>query len=1015
MSDELQGKPDENIPSQNNQKQDDQDTSGEVRIKGLSGLYEDWFLDYASYVILERAVPDLRDGLKPVHRRIMHSMREMDDGRYNKVANIIGNTMKYHPHGDASIGDALVQLGQKDLLIDMQGNWGNILTGDSAAAPRYIEARLSKFALDVVFNPKTTNWLLSYDGRNKEPEVLPVKFPLLLAQGVEGIAVGLASKILPHNFIELIDAAILFLKGKDFELYPDFPTGGMADISKYNDGLRGGRVRVRARISKEDKKTLIINEIPFSTNTSGLIDSIVQANDKGKIKIKRIEDNTAENVEIKIHLGAGVSPDQTIDALYAFSNCEVSLSPNSCVIDNDKPKFLGAKQLLRNSVDNTVELLKMELEIRKAELLEQWHFSNLEKIFIRERIYRDIEEAESWDDAIGLIDKGLDPYKKLFKREISRDDIIRLTEIKIKRISKYNEFKADEHIKDLEDQIAEVEYHLAHLVQYAIDYFKRIKQKYGAGRERKTELRSFENIDAASVAVSNVKLYANKTEGFVGTGLKKDEFLFECSDIDDIIVFRANGKFSVVKLADKTFIGKDIIHVGVFNKSDDRTIYNMIYRDGKAGTSYAKRFSITSVTRDREYDLTAGKPDSKVLYFTANPNGEAEIVKIKLRASSKVRRLSFDYDFSELAIKGRGSKGNIVSKHLVSNVALKEDGVSTLGARDIWYDDTVKRLNSEGRGVLLGAFGPEDRIITILSTGEYLMTGFDLSTHFDEDMIALYKYDPEKVWSVVYYDGTSSFYYIKRFKAEESDKKVKIITDHPKSSMLHISANAEPQVNIRFNTKDNPKMKEEELIDVVDFIDVKGYKAKGKRLTDKPVKKISLLEKVEEEAEQPSQKEEKITVNEPQADAVQEDEENKENANSKESSKKSNEKPHSKAEEEGLKKEVAPQSEKEEIQPEKASQKEKPDSEPKEKEEITPKEKVSTDAEKQVVAPSEEMADESSTDKVEKQKADASKPIEKRKSLKKPKKKKNGGSGETNAKGSVSLDSDEPLQMELDF
>lgn len=814
----------------------------EFRLKGLAGFFEDWFLDYASYVILERAVPDLRDGFKPVQRRIMQSMKEMDDGRFNKVANIIGNTMKYHPHGDASIGDALVQLGQKELLVDMQGNWGNILTGDRAAAPRYIEARPSKFALEVVFNPKTTNWLLTYDGRNKEPEVLPVKFPLLLAQGVEGIAVGLASKILPHNFIELLDASIAYLQNKDFVLFPDFVTGGMADISKYNDGLRGGRVRVRARISKEDKKTLIISEIPFSTTTSAIIDSIVLANDKGKIKIKKIEDNTAQNVEIKIHLGPGVSPDQTIDALYAFTQCEVSLSPNSCVIDNDKPKFLGVKKLLKISADNTVELLKMELEIRRNELMESWHYTNLEKIFIRERIYRDIEEAESWEDALLLIDKGLTPFKPIFKREITSDDIARLTEIRIKRISKYNEFKADEQINELENQIKEVEHHLAHLIEYSIDYFKNIRKKYGAGRERKTELRSFENIDAAAVAVSNVKLYVNREEGFIGTGLKKDEFLFECSDIDDIIVFRENGTFTVIKLADKVFVGKDIIHVGVFSKNDDRTIYNLIYRDGKAGNSYAKRFAITSITRDKIYHITQGKPESKILYFTANPNGEAEIIKIKLRPRAKIRRLNFDFEFSELAIKGRASRGNLVTKNLISTIILKEDGVSTLGARDIWYDDTVKRLNSDGRGIKLGAFGPEDKIVTILSTGEYLMTNYDLSNHFDEDMVALYKFDPEEIWTVVYFDGTSASYYLKRFNIEPSDKKVSMISDHVKSRMVHFSNNLNAAIKILFDTTENPKMKEEELIDASEFIDVKGFKARGKRITDKAIKKIELIE-----------------------------------------------------------------------------------------------------------------------------------------------------------------------------
>jgi topoisomerase-4 subunit A len=842
-----------NQEEQNNQADANNDSVDGGKIKGLSGLYQDWFLDYASYVILERAVPDIRDGLKPVQRRIMHSMKEMDDGRYNKVANIIGNTMKYHPHGDASIRDALVQLGQKDLLIDMQGNWGNILTGDPAAAPRYIEARLSKFAREVVFNAKTTNWLLSYDGRNKEPEVLPVKFPLLLAQGVEGIAVGLASKILPHNFNELIDAAIKYLRGRSFELYPDFITGGMADVSKYNDGLRGGKVRIRARITKEDKKTLIINEIPFSTTTSALIDSIITANDKGKIKIKKIEDNTAENVEIKITLGSGVSPDQTIDALYAFTNCEISISPNSCVIDDDKPKFLGVKEILKISADHTVSLLKMELEIRRSELMEQWHFSSLEKIFIRERIYREIEEAESWEAALELIDKGLEPYKKLFHREITRDDIVKLTEIKIKRISKYNEFKADEKIKELEEQIKEVEFHLAHLIDYAVDYYKNIKKKYGAGRERKTELRSFENIDAAAVAVSNVKLYANREEGFIGTGLKKDEFLFECSDIDDIIVFRSNGTFIVTKLADKVFVGKGIIHVGVFNKNDDRTIYNMIYRDGKGGPSYAKRFAITSITRDKVYHLTRGKPDSKVHYFTANPNGEAEIVKIKLRPRTKIRKLIFDFDFSTLAIKGRGAKGNTVTKNLISSVTLKEGGVSTLGARDIWYDDTVKRLNVDERGTYLGAFGPEDKIVTILSTGEYLLTGFDLSTHFHEDMIKICKYDPEAVWSVIYYDGKSGYYYLKRFKMDKTDKKVLMITEHPKSSMAYIIKSSGASVELIFDKKKNPKLKDTEIIDIDEFIDVKSYKARGKRLTTNPVKKMNLVE-VEEKREERGEK-----------------------------------------------------------------------------------------------------------------------------------------------------------------
>ncbi|OIP00034.1 MAG: DNA topoisomerase IV [Bacteroidetes bacterium CG2_30_33_31] len=812
------------------------------RIIGLSGLYKDWFLDYASYVILERAVPNLRDGLKPVQRRIMHSMKEMDDGRYNKVANIIGNTMKYHPHGDASIGEALVQLGQKDLLIDMQGNWGNPVTGDSAAAPRYIEARLSKFAIDVVFNAKTTNWLLSYDGRNKEPETLPIKFPLLLAQGVEGIAVGLASKILPHNFIELIDASISYLKGNSFELYPDFITGGMADVSKYNNGLRGGRVRVRAKISKIDKKILIITEIPFGTTTGSVIDSIIQANDKGKIKIKKIEDNTAENVEIKIVLGQGVSPDQTIDALYAFTICESSVSPNSCVIDENKPHFLGVKKLLKISTDHTVALLKLELEIRREELLESWHFANLEKIFIKERIYREIEEAESWDEALELIDKGLNPYKHLFKREITRDDISKLTEIKIKRISKYNEFKADEHIKEIEDELKDVDFHLEHLVDFAIDYFKEIKKKYGPGRERKTELRNFENIDAASVAVSNERLYINREEGFIGTGLKKDEFLFECSDIDDIIAFRDNGTFVVTKLADKIFIGKGIIHVGVFNKNEDRTIYNIIYRDGKVGSSFAKRFSVTSITRDKIYHITKGKPESFIHYFSANPNGEAEIVKVKLKQRAKVRKLIFDFDFSELAIKGRSAGGNTLTKYLVHQISLKEDGVSTLGAREIWFDDSVHRLNVDQRGIKLGKFHAEDKILTIMANGDCLLNSFDLSTHFDENMIHILKYNPDDIWTLVYFEGVSEYYYLKRFLIEKTDKKVSLLSDHPKSRFINISRAENIKVELIFDKTDKQKPINPEILDVEEFIDVKGFKAKGKRLSANKIKKINIIE-----------------------------------------------------------------------------------------------------------------------------------------------------------------------------
>lgn len=807
----------------------------------LTGLYEDWFLDYASYVVLERAVPNIQDGFKPVQRRLLHSMKEMDDGRYNKVANIIGHTMKYHPHGDRSIGDALVQMGQKELLIDTQGNWGNILTGDSSAAPRYIEARLSKFALEVVFNPKTTVWNLSYDGRNKEPETLPVKFPMLLAMGIEGIAVGMASKILSHNFIELIDASINYLRGKSFVLYPDFITGGLADVSKYNDGLRGGKVRLRARINKVDNKTLSITEIPFSTNTENLIESIVHANDKGKIKIKKIEDNTAENVEIMIHLGSNVSPDQTIDALYAFTRCEESISPNSTVIYNHKPVFLGMKEILKISTDQTVGLLKLELEIKRNELLEKWHFSSLEKIFIKERLYREIEEAESFDDAILIIDNALNPFKKLFKREITRDDIERLTEIKIRRISKYNEFKADEQIKSLEEEIDEVDYHLANLITFAIDYFKRIRDKFGKGKERKTELRSFDNINAAAVAVNNVKLYMNSEEGFIGTSLRKDEFVVECSDIDDIITFIDNGTFMVNRVSDKTFVGKGILYAGILKKNDDRTIYNVIYRDGKNGYNYIKRFSVTSITRDKIYHITKGTDDSKVLYFTANPNGEAEIIKVKLRPRPKLKKLAFDYDFKDILIKNRSANGNILTKNVISKISLKEDGISTLGARDLWFDPTVKKLNIAERGEYLGAFSAEDEILNILSTGQFMTTSQELSTHFSDELLRLIKLDLEKVWTAVYYEGDSKYYYIKRFKFISSDKVQDFITEHAKSKLIHITDNSKPQFEIIFNPKDGPRNRKSEMVDAVEFIDEKSYKAKGKRLTNYKVQKINLL------------------------------------------------------------------------------------------------------------------------------------------------------------------------------
>ncbi len=826
----------------------------------ISGMYKNWFLDYASYVILERSVPAIEDGLKPVQRRILHAMREMDDGRFHKVANIIGNTMKYHPHGDASIGDALVGLGQKSLLIDTQGNWGNILTGDSAAAPRYIEAKLSKFALEVVFNPKTTRWQASYDGRNKEPITLPVKFPLLLAQGVEGIAVGLASKILPHNFVELIDGSIDVLKGKKTNIVPDFPSGGMADFSNYNGGLRGGKVRVRARISQLDKKALVITEIPYGTTTTSLIDSIVKANDKGKIKIKKVEDNTAEHVEIIIHLASGISPDKTIDALYSFTDCEVSISPNACIIEDEKPKFLDVNEILRICTQQTLDLLKMELEIKKAELLEAWHFSSLEKIFIENRIYRDIEEEETWEGVISAIDKGLEPHKKKLKREVTEDDIIRLTEIKIKRISKFDSFKADEHIKGLEDALDQVQHHLDNLVDYAIEYYKNLKKKYSEGRERKTEIKPFDNIEAARVAVKNEKLYVNRAEGFVGYGnsLKKDEFICECSDIDDVIIFREDGVMMVVKADDKTYVGKNVIHVNVWKKSDERTIYNMVYRDGPKGKTMVKRFAVTSITRDKEYDLTAGTKGSSVLYFTANPNGEAEVITIHHKALPKIKKLNFDFDFSELAIKGRNSKGNILTKNPVRKIVKSEEGVSTLGARKIWFDDTVQRLNVDERGELLGEFLGEDLILTVMQSGEYKLTPYSLDTHFDEDMILIEKWNPKKPLSVVYFDGDKKLYYVKRFLVEKTDKKVKFISEHENSQLEIVSSDWIPQIQLNFRKEQNKDQREPEVINMVDFISVKGLKAQGNRLTTHTLNSVDLLEPLPyeepEESENPKSK-----------------------------------------------------------------------------------------------------------------------------------------------------------------
>lgn len=813
-------------------------------ITHVSGMYQNWFLDYASYVILERAVPYVEDGLKPVQRRILHAMEELDDGRYNKVANIIGHTMKYHPHGDASIGDALVQLGQKDLLIDTQGNWGNILTGDRAAAPRYIEARLSKFALDVVFNPKTTTWLSSYDGRNKEPETLPVKFPLLLAQGVEGIAVGLACKMLPHNFNELIDASIAVLRGKRTDILPDFPTAGMADFSNYNNGLRGGKVRVRAKIAQLDKKTLVITEIPFGTTTGSLIDTIIAANDKGKIKIKKVEDNTAENVEIVIHLVPGISPDKTIDALYAFTDCEVSISPNACIIEDDKPKFIGVNEILKISTHQTLELLKRELEIEKGELQESYLFASLEKIFIKDEMYIDFKNYSDKETLFGYLDGRFAKYKKQFIRAITNDDYEKLTQIPMIRITRFDSKKADEKMKALEARINEIDHHLANLIDYAVEYFKNLKKKYGAGRERKTEIKSFENIVATSVVVANEKLYVNREEGFAGYGLKKDEFVAECSDIDDIIVFLKDGTMKVSKVADKAFVGKDLIHIAVFKKNDERTVYNMIYRDGKSGAVFMKRFPVTGVTRDKVYDLTKGTKGSEVLYFTANPNGEAEVVEVQLKPMPGLRKVQWDLNFAELAVKGRNSMGNVVTKYAVRKILLKEKGVSTLGAIDIYFDDTVQRLNSDKRGTFLGSFGPTDRILTITQSGHYKLTGFDLSTHFDEDMVLIEKFNQNKAVSAIYLDGESKTYFVKRFMIEPTDKKVLFISEAPGSRIEIVTTETTPVVDVKFS-KVKDKEVPDERIDLTQFIEIKGLKAKGNKLSYAKVKEINLLPPVE--------------------------------------------------------------------------------------------------------------------------------------------------------------------------
>ncbi|MDX1773590.1 DNA gyrase/topoisomerase IV subunit A [Oceanihabitans sediminis] len=833
----------DDLTNEQNEKIEPQET-----ITRVTGMYKEWFLDYASYVILERAVPAIEDGFKPVQRRIMHSMKDLDDGRYNKVANIVGHTMQYHPHGDASIADAMVQIGQKDLLIDTQGNWGNILTGDSAAASRYIEARISKFGLDVVFNPKITEWQASYDGRRKEPVNLPVMFPLLLAQGGEGIAVGLSTKILPHNFIELIDASIKHLQGKRFSLLPDFPTAGIADVTGYNDGLRGGKVRVRAKISQYDKNTLVITEIPFGTNTSSLIDSILKANDKGKIKIKKIEDNTAANVEILVHLPFGISPDKTIDALYAFTNCETSISPLGCVIEDNKPLFIGVTEMLRRSTDNTVDLLKQELEIKLGEFQEQWHFASLERIFIENRIYRDIEEEETWEGVIQAIDKGLQPHIKHLKRAITEEDITRLTEIRIKRISKFDIDKAQQKIDALEAQIAEVKHHLAHIIDYAVAYFTRLKKEYGEGRERKTEIRVFDDVDATKVVIRNTKLYVNREEGFIGTSLRKDEYVCDCSDIDDIIVFTKTGKMMVVKVDAKIFIGKDIIHVAVFKKKDKRTIYNMIYRDGKGGPSYVKRFAVTSMTRDKEYDLTNGNSNSVVWYFSANPNGEAEIVSILLRQVGSVKKLKWDLDFSEILIKGRNSKGNRVTKHPIKRVELKEKGVSTLKPRKIWFDDAVQRLNVDGRGELIGEFKGEDRLLVINQSGMVKTILPELTTHFDDDMIILEKWIPNKPISAIYFDGEKERYYVKRFLIETEGKEESFISDHPKSQLEIVSTDWIPMVDVEFKKERGKDRKENMEVNLEEFIAIKGITALGNQLTKDKVNQISLLDPLPYEA-----------------------------------------------------------------------------------------------------------------------------------------------------------------------
>lgn len=820
----------EELPIEENQN--DEIRHDDPKVIPVAGMYQNWFLDYASYVILERAVPALEDGLKPVQRRILHSMWEMEDGRYNKVANVIGNTMKYHPHGDAAIGDAFVNLGQKELLIDMQGNWGDIRTGDSAAAPRYIEARLSKFALQVAFNPKTTVWQRSYDGRNREPVTLPMKFPLLLAQGVEGIAVGLSTKILPHNFIELIEASIAILNGKSTNIMPDFPTGGLADFSNYNGGKRGGRIRVRARIEEKDKKTLLIKEIPFGTTTGTIIDSIIKANDKGKIKIKKVVDNTAKDLEIEIQLAPGISTDKTIDALYAFTDCESSISPNACVIFGDKPHFLDVNDILKQCTDSTLNLLKLELEIRRGELEEKWHFSSLEKIFIEERIYRDIEECETWEEVLDAIDKGLEPFKPSLRREVTTEDITKLTEIRIKRISKFDAFKADEYMKGLETELDEVNNHLDNLVKFAIRYFEALLKQFGKGKERRTEIRQFDSIEANVVAVANQKLYANLEEGFVGYGLKKDQYICDCSDLDDVIAIREDGKYTISKVADKAFFGKNLIHVDVFRKNDDRKVYNVVYLEGLSRKYFVKRFTITGITRDKEYDVTQGKPGSKILYFSANPNGEAEIINVQLSNMSKARIKVFDYNFADLAIKNRNSIGNTLSKFQVRKVTLKEKGRSTIGGRAIYFEPAIGRLNSDGRGEYLGRFDNEDKILVIYKDGSYGMTDFELTNHYEpKDIELIRKYNPEMVLSCVHYVADEKQHYVKRFNIETTTigKKFIFIQEGKGNLLTYITDKPAPVLLIKTINKKGEK--EEKEINLVEFIGVKGWKSLGNKLT----------------------------------------------------------------------------------------------------------------------------------------------------------------------------------------